>query len=142
MCKEPYFFQFPDNLQSWETFEAQTVESHKQLDAADQEFASIKKIFDLTNGPADFNKRMKTAANFRNVIEGLFNAVNDCNNIIQQNLPEDKKKEMTDQVGLIRTQSSGVGRKQPFSIRIDTKSVTAKAWFNMKFWFFDFTFDY
>ena len=99
-------FQFPDNLQSWETFEAQTVESHKQLDAADQEFASIKKIFDLTNGPADFNKRMKTAANFRNVIEGLFNAVNDCNNIIQQNLPEDKKKEMTDQVGLIRTQSS------------------------------------
>jgi len=91
-----------DNLQSWETFEAQTVESHKQLDAADQEFASIKKIFDLTNGPADFNKRMKTAANFRNVIEGLFNAVNDCNNIIQQNLPEDKKKEMTDQVSEIQ----------------------------------------
>jgi len=91
-----------DNLQSWETFEAQTVESHKQLDAADQEFASIKKIFDLTNGPADFNKRMKTAANFRNVIEGLFNAVNDCNNIIQQNLPESQKQDMTDQVSAIQ----------------------------------------
>ena len=83
---------------SWETFEAQTVEVHKQLDLADQEHASIKKIFDLANGPADYNTRMKTAANFRSVIEGLFNAVNDCNNIIQQILPEDKKKEMTDQV--------------------------------------------
>ena len=116
------------------------MESHKQLDAADQEFASIKKIFDLTNGPADFNKRMKTAANFRNVIEGLFNAVNDCNNIIQQNLPEDKKKEMTDQVGLIRTHSSGVGIRI-LQKRIDTKSIAAKAWFEMKFWYFDFTFD-
>ena len=91
-------FRFSDNLLSWETFEAQTVEVHKQLDLADQEHASIKKIFDLANGPADYNTRMKTAANFRSVIEGLFNAVNDCNNIIQQILPEDKKKEMTDQV--------------------------------------------
>ena len=74
------------------------MEVHKQLDLADQEHASIKKIFDLANGPADYNKRMKTAANFRSDIEGLFNAVNDCNNIIQQILPEDKKKEMTDQV--------------------------------------------
>merc|ERR1712088_1192583 len=90
-----------DNLQSWETFEAQRVEVHKQLDLADQEHASIKKIFDLANGPADYNKRMKTAANFRSDIEGLFNAVNDCNNIIQQILPEDKKKEMTDQVSEI-----------------------------------------
>merc|ERR1712088_417739 len=32
-----------DNLLSWETFEAQTVEVHKQLDLADQEHASIKK---------------------------------------------------------------------------------------------------
>ena len=91
-----------DNLTSWETFEAQTVECHRQLDNADQEFTSIKKIFDLSNGPSDYNNRKVTAANFRTTIEGLFNAVNDCNNIIQQMLPEDKKKDMSDQVNDIQ----------------------------------------
>ena len=47
---------FSDNLSSWETFETQKVECHRQLDVADKDFASIKKIFDLKSGPNDFRQ--------------------------------------------------------------------------------------
>ena len=91
-----------DNLTSWEQFEAQTVECHKQLDSADSEFTSIKKIFDLTSGPNDYNTRLNTAATFRKTIEGLYNNIDECNNTIQLMLPEDKKKEMSDRVNEIK----------------------------------------
>ena len=47
---------FADNMSSWETFETQKVECHRQLDVADKDYASIKKIFDLKAGPNDFRQ--------------------------------------------------------------------------------------
>merc|ERR1712110_1226953 len=44
----------------------------------------------------------KAGAAFRTNIEGLFNMVNDANNCVQIILPEDQKKEMSDQVGEIK----------------------------------------
>lgn len=92
-----------DNLNAWSTFEEQKVENHKQLDAADAEFDCIKKIFDLQAGPNDYNTRMKTAANFRKVIEEIFDTVSGANDILQVMLPDEKKTPMTDEVKEIKT---------------------------------------
>merc|ERR1712212_1179342 len=92
-----------DNLSSWETFENEKVENHKQLDLADAEFENIKKIFDLKAGPTDYEMRMKTAANFRKGIEGLFDTVSGANDCLQQMLPDEKKQPMADEVGEIKT---------------------------------------
>merc|ERR1712038_325180 len=92
-----------DNLASWETFENEKVETHKQLDLADAEFENIKKIFDLKAGPTDYEMRMKTAANFRKGIEGLFDTGSGANDCLQQMLPDEKKQPMADEVGEIKT---------------------------------------
>merc|ERR1712032_689657 len=92
-----------DNFSSWETFETEKVENHKQLDLADAEFENIKKIFDLKAGPTDYEMRMKTAANFRKGIEGLFDTVSGANDCLQQMLPDEKKQPMADEVGEIKT---------------------------------------
>jgi len=92
-----------DNLSSWETFENEKVECHKQLDLADAEFENIKKIFDLKAGPADYEMRMKTAANFRKGIEGIFDTVSGANDCLQQMLPDEKKQPMADEVNEIKT---------------------------------------
>ena len=87
-----------DNFSSWEVFETQKVENHKQLDLADAEHDSIKKIFDLIAGPSDYNMRMKTAENFKNQITEIYNTVSGANDILQQMLPDDKKAPMNDEV--------------------------------------------
>jgi len=87
-----------DNLTSWEVFEEKKVECHKQLDTADAEFEQIKKIFDLTSGPLDYNQRMKTAARYRASIEEVYSTVSNANATLQQMLPEDKKPGMNDEV--------------------------------------------
>jgi len=92
-----------DNMNSWETFEEQKVECHKQLDAADAEFEAIKKIFDLKAGPEDYAIRMKTAANFRKTIEDIFNKTSGANDCLQMMLPDDKKPEMNEQIGELKT---------------------------------------
>ena len=92
-----------DNMNSWETFEEQKVECHKQLDAADTEFEAIKKIFDLKAGPEDYAIRMKTAANFRKTIEDIFNKTSGANDCLQMMLPDDKKPEMNEQIGELKT---------------------------------------
>merc|ERR1711983_187338 len=92
-----------DNLNSWATFEEQKVENHKQLDQADQEFDNIKKIFDLKAGPADYDMRMKTAANFRKTIEEIHNTVSGANDCLQLMLPDEKKAPMKDEVKEIET---------------------------------------
>jgi len=92
-----------DNLNAWATFEEQKVENHKQLDAADAEFDNIKKIFDLTAGPSDYNMRMKTASNFRKTIQEIHDTVAGANSILQQMLPEEKKNPMNDEVKEIET---------------------------------------
>merc|ERR1712018_1118236 len=58
-----------DNLKSWDAFETMTVEAHKQLDLADAECKSIKKIFDLGSSGSDYEARKKTASNYRKTIE-------------------------------------------------------------------------
>jgi len=92
-----------DNLSSWEIFEEKKVECHKQLDMADAEYDSIKKIFDLRAGPADYTTRMKTAANFRSNIEEIFNTCSGANDILQVMLPDEKKPEMNDQITELKT---------------------------------------
>jgi len=92
-----------DNMNSWETFEEQKVECHKQLDLADAEFEAIKKIFDLKAGPEDYATRMKTAANFRKTIEDIFNKTSGANDCLQMMLPDDKKPEMNEQIGELKT---------------------------------------
>jgi len=92
-----------DNLSSWETFEEQKVENHKQLDLADAEFEAIKKIFDLKAGPADYEVRMKTAANFRKGITDIFDTVSGANDCLQQMLPDEKKAPMAGEVAEIKT---------------------------------------
>merc|ERR1712088_1021605 len=92
-----------DNFASWETFETEKVENHKQLDLADAEFENIKKIFDLKAGPADYEMRMKTAANFRKGIEGIYETVSGANDCLQQMLPEDRKQGMKQEVEEIKT---------------------------------------
>merc|ERR1712038_2187740 len=94
--------ELTDNLTSWETFHEQTKECHTQLDLADKELASIKKVFDLERNISVYETHKKTGAAFRTNIEGLFNMVNDANNCVQIILPEDQKKEMSDQVGEIK----------------------------------------
>merc|ERR1711997_827590 len=98
--------ELTDNMSSWETFHEQTKESHRQLDLADEELASIKKVFDLSKNIATYETHKKTGATFRSTIEGLFNSVNNANNTIQLILPEDMKKEMTDQVDEIKKRTS------------------------------------
>ena len=70
-------------MSSWETFHEQTKESHRQLDLADEELASIKKVFDLSKNISTYETHKKTGAAFRTTIEGLFNSVNEANNTIQ-----------------------------------------------------------
>ena len=92
-----------DNMNSWETFENQKAECHKQLDAADAEFEAIKKIFDLKMGPSDYSMRMKTASIFRSTIEELYTIVNGANDCLQMMLPDDKKPEMNELVTELKT---------------------------------------
>lgn len=92
-----------DNLNSWEIFETQKIECHKHLDAADSEFDQIKKIFDLSGGPADHKMRMKTASNYRKTIEEVYNTVKNSNDCLQQMLPEDKKAGMNNEVNELTT---------------------------------------
>merc|ERR1712180_580971 len=99
-----------DNLASWETFENEKVETHKQLDLADAEFENIKKIFDLKAGPTDYEMRMKTAANFRKGIEGIYETVSGANDYLQQMLPEDRKQGMKQEVEEIKTRMAILGK--------------------------------
>lgn len=85
---------FSDNFSSWELFEQQKVECHRLLDQADKDFSSIKKIFDLKNGPSDFKTRKEGSVSNRQSIEETFKSVFDCNACIQALLPVDKQKEM------------------------------------------------
>merc|ERR1712152_74904 len=99
-----------DNFASWETFETEKVENHKQLDLADAEFENIKKIFDLKAGPQDYEMRMKTAANFRKGIEGIYETVSGANDCLQQMLPEDRKQGMKQEVEEIKTRMAILGK--------------------------------
>ena len=92
-----------DNLSSWETFETEKVENHKQLDLADAEFDNIKKIFDLKGGPSDYNMRMKTAAMFRSTIEEIFSTASGANDILQLMLPDDIKPTIKEMITELQT---------------------------------------
>merc|ERR1711981_979408 len=94
--------ELTDNLTSWETFGEQTKECHRQLDLADQEYSSIKKVFDLSTNISTYETHKKTGASFSSTIDALFNSVNNANNTVQLILPEDMKKEMGDQVTEIK----------------------------------------
>jgi hypothetical protein len=108
-----------DNLNSWEVFEEKKVECHKQLDSADAEYESIKKIFDLKGGPSDYNLRMKTAAIYRSTIEDIFNTTSGANDILQQMLPDEKKGEMNEQIVELKTRMEILGKTDERLLFID-----------------------
>lgn len=64
-------------------FEQQKVECHRQLDQCDKEFTSIKKIFDLRNGPADYEQRKNSANANQKSIDEIFKSIKECNDCIQ-----------------------------------------------------------
>ncbi|TRY72301.1 hypothetical protein TCAL_11269 [Tigriopus californicus] len=101
-----------DNFNSWESFEQQKVECHKMLDAADKEFASIKKVFDLKTGPADFRRRKALADNCKQAIDNLYTTVFSCNDCIQKMLPLDKKDDMAKQVKALENRMEVLGKTQ------------------------------
>lgn len=68
------------------------------MDIADTEFESIKKIFDLTSGPADFKMRKDAITTAKKNIQDLFDSISGCNDCIQKMLPLDKKDEMSNLV--------------------------------------------
>merc|ERR1719323_143066 len=76
-----------DNFASWETFETEKVENHKQLDLADAEFENIKKG-----------------------IEGIYETVSGANDCLQQMLPEDRKQGMKQEVEEIKTRMAILGK--------------------------------
>ncbi len=86
-----------DNYTSWETFEQQKVDCRRQLEQADSAFESIKKIFDLKAGPADFKARTAEIQANRKAIEEIYDSISRCNDCIQAMLPIDKKAELENQ---------------------------------------------
>lgn len=68
------------------------------MDTADTEFDSIKKIFDLRAGPADYKSRKMRIETAKKAVEEVYNSVSQCNDCIQAMLPLDKKDEMAKQV--------------------------------------------
>jgi len=108
-----------DNLNSWEVFEEKKVECHKQLDAADAEYDSIKKIFDLKGGPSDYNLRMKTASIYRTTIEEIYSTTSGANDILQQMLPDEKKGEMNEQITELKTRMEILGKTDERLVFID-----------------------
>ncbi len=68
------------------------------LDTADKDFASIRKIFDLSRGPNDFRNRKANATAARKQIEEIYESISRCNDCIQQMLPIDKRNDMIEQV--------------------------------------------
>merc|ERR1712013_229897 len=108
-----------DNFNSWDIFETQKTENHKQLDLVDTEYENIKKIFDLRAGPSDYNTRMKTAENFRKLIGDIFNTVSGANDCLQQMLPEDMKSPMKDEVKKIETRMEVLKKTEDRLVFID-----------------------
>ena len=108
-----------DNLNSWDLFENQKVDCHKHLDAADSEFDHIKKIFNLTDAPADYNMRMKTAANYRKTIEEVYTTVKGANDCLQQMLPLDRKDGMNKEVDELTARVTILGKTDEKLVFID-----------------------
>lgn len=117
-----------DNLSSWEIFETQKVDCHKQLDAADAEYDHIKKIFDLTAGPEDHKMRMKTAANFRKNIEEVYNTVKNANDCLQQMLPEERKAGMLKEVEELTTRTEVLNKTDERLVFINEFNERLTAW--------------
>ena len=117
-----------DNLSSWEIFETQKVDCHKQLDAADAEYEHIKKIFDLTAGPEDHKMRMKTAANFRKTIEEVYNTVKNANDCLQQMLPEERKSGMLKEVEELTTRTEVLNKTDERLVFINEFNERLTAW--------------
>merc|ERR1719318_250368 len=61
-------------------------------------------------GPQDYEMRMKTAANFRKGIEGIYETVSGANDCLQQMLPEDRKQGMKQEVEEIKTRMAILGK--------------------------------
>ena len=57
-------------------------------------------VYDLVEGPKDYQQRLKTAADIRKDIEATFLTVSGANDILAKLLSDDKKAELAEEVCL------------------------------------------
>merc|ERR1740123_1367712 len=93
-----------DNLSAWERYENKRNDLADKLAGANRELEDIKKLYELTAGKEDHDKRIKTAVSIRKDIESTFKHVDDANNIVQGLLTEEMKAELNDQVADLKSQ--------------------------------------
>ncbi len=55
-------------------------------------------VYDLVEGPKDYQQRLKTAADIRKDIEATFQTVSGANDILAKLLSDDKKAELAEEV--------------------------------------------
>ena len=55
-------------------------------------------VYNLVEGPKDYQNRLKTAADIRKDIEATFKTVSDANDILAKLLSDDKKAELAEEV--------------------------------------------
>lgn len=95
-----------DNLNAWERYENKRNDLGDKLANANRELDDIKKLYDLTAGVEDLEKRLKVAQNIRKDIENTFKTVDDANTIVQNLLTDEMKAELNDQVSDLKSQAS------------------------------------
>jgi hypothetical protein len=87
-----------DNLSAWERYERERDGLAAKLDAAEGEMMDTKRVYDLVEGPKDYQNRLKTAAEMRKDIEATFQSLSGANDILAKLLTDDKKAELAEEV--------------------------------------------
>jgi DNA repair exonuclease SbcCD ATPase subunit len=89
---------FTDNYRSWEIFMQKQVVCHKMLDQVDQDYSTIKKIFDLRAGAQDYAiRKAKLADSTKNIVQ-LFETISNCHDCIQKMITQERKEEIANQL--------------------------------------------
>lgn len=95
-----------DNLSAWERYERERDALCSKLDGAEGEMMDTKRVYDLVEGPKDYQQRLKTAADMRKDIENTFKTVSGANDILAKLLSDDKKAELAEEVDGLKSRMS------------------------------------
>jgi len=91
-----------DNLAAWERYEQKRDDLVNKLDNADRELIDIKKVYDMAEGPKDYQNRLKTAAGIRKDLDEVYGIMNGANEILQLLLTDDMKAQLNDAVAELK----------------------------------------
>jgi len=92
-----------DNLAAWERYEQKRDDLVNKLDNADRELIDIKKVYDMAEGPKDYQNRLKTAAGIRKDLDEVYGIMNGANEILQLLLTDDMKAQLNDAVAELKS---------------------------------------